>query len=464
MLFTSFDFLAFFGALIGLLVLFRSSRARFLIVLLASYVFYAAWDWRFLSLLLACSFWNYGLALAIDKAKSDAGRKAAMVVAVVLNLAALVYFKYANFFLDSFTALFGLQSPGALKIILPLGISFFTFQGVSYVVDVYRRVHPPEKDLLVFLLFKAFFPQLIAGPIVRAHEFMPQLERPFRFKKQMIKTGLQYFLFGCLTKLVFADNFAVMADQVFANPAMYDVPTHWIALLSYTGQIYCDFFGYSMMAIGLARILGYRLPLNFRMPYVSSSIQDFWRRWHITLSNWLRDYLYIAFGGNRRGKLMTNVNLMLTMLIGGLWHGASWNFVLWGGLQGGALILNRFYPRPLLGGSLFGKGLGWSLTFLFVALAWVPFRASDLSTTADYFKGLTGFSDGAAQWFYMPSLVLLGLLGVWHCGYLYSGRFRRGQMAFRRLGLRAWLGLAAALLAILFYAPMGQTPFIYFQF
>jgi len=464
MLFTSLDFLAFFAVLIVLLICFRTSRARFLIVLLASYVFYAAWDWRFLSLLLACSLWNYGLALAIQNARSDRHRKLALIVAVTLNLVALVYFKYANFFIDSLTGLLGIQSPGALNIILPLGISFFTFQGVSYVVDTYRRVHPAEKDLMVFLLFKAFFPQLIAGPIVRAGEFMAQLERPFRFNKIMIRTGLQYFLFGCVSKLVFADNLSIMVDHVFKSPNQYDTATHWLAILSYSGQIYCDFFGYSMMAIGLSRILGYRLPLNFRMPYAAFSIQDFWRRWHITLSNWLRDYLYVSFGGNRKGKVRTYVNLLLTMLIGGLWHGASWNFVIWGGLQGVALILNRLWPKAILGGNFLGNAIGWGSTFLFVVLAWVPFRAVDLPTTAAFYTALAGFGPGQAQWIYMPSVILLTVLAGWHVAYLASGRFRRSQLAFRRFSPLACLTLLVAFVAILMYAPLGQTPFIYFQF
>ena len=465
MLFTSIDFLIFFALLLAVLACVRDPRARQAVVLAASYVFYAAWDWRLLSLLWACSLWNWALAIHIEDARTEAGRRTALWLAVALNIAALGYFKYAGFFVQSFTSLFHLRSEGALKIILPLGISFFTFQGVAYVADVYRRAHAPVRSLPDFLFFKAFFPQLIAGPIVRAGQFMPQIERGLRFRPEMIASGAQAFLLGALTKLVFADNLAVCADQVFAKPGMYDAPTLWLGLLSYAGQIYCDFFGYSMMAIGLARILGYRLPMNFRMPYVSRSIQEFWRRWHITLSNWLRDYLYISLGGSRRGDFATYGNLLLTMLIGGLWHGASWTFVLWGGLHGLALVINRLWPKPLLGGTAAGSVLGWALNFGFVTLAWLPFRAHDFGSVVVYLTGLVGIGGGRANWMYAPALVALGLLAVWHLAYVLAPEFKKRQVVFRR-----WDGFAAvganlaAVAAIALYAPLDQTPFIYFQF
>ena len=466
MLFTSVDFLIFFAILLGILAVVRDSRARFWVVLVASYIFYAAWDWRLLSLLVACSLWNWWLGLVIEDASSERRRKAAMIVAVTLNLLALGYFKYANFFVRSFEELFDIRSTGALAIILPLGISFFTFQGIAYVVDVYRRTKHATRDLVTFLFFKAFFPQLIAGPIVRAAQFMPQLARPFRMKREMIVMGAQYFLVGAVSKLVLADNLAYAVDWIFADPGKYDSATLWLGLFAYTGQIYCDFFGYSMMAIGLARIMGYRLPVNFRMPYVSLDIQEFWRRWHITLSNWLRDYLYIALGGNRKGPVRTYANLGMTMLIGGLWHGASWAFVLWGGLHGGALIINRLWSRYVPRERRLPALLGWAITFAFVVLAWLPFRAPQWGTLEAYARGLIGRGDGTAHWPYAPALIVLAVVTAWHIFYRVAPRWKKSLAGFRHPE-RFWqMGvLLAAILALILFTPLSGTgPFIYFQF
>jgi alginate O-acetyltransferase complex protein AlgI len=465
MLFTSFDFLIFFAVLLALLAVFRESRTRFWIVLAASYLFYAAWDWRLLGLLVACSLWNWYLGLRVEDARTDKARKLLMILAVMLNLSALGYFKYANFFVQSFQGMFGIKSTGALSIILPLGISFFTFQGISYVADIYRRTKPATRDLVTFLFFKAFFPQLIAGPIVRASQFMPQLARPFRMKHSMMVMGAQYFVVGAFSKLVLADNLSIAVDWIYRAPEQFDAATLWLALFSYAGQIYCDFFGYSMMAIGLARIMGYRLPVNFRMPYVSLSIQEFWRRWHITLSNWLRDYLYIALGGNRLGPVRTYANLALTMLIGGLWHGASWNFVLWGGLHGSALVVNRLWSRGRSGLRLPAL-LAWGVTFMFVVLAWVPFRAPDFATTKTVLKGLAGQGPGVVHWPYVPALIVLGFVVAWHLIYVFGSDWRRGLLGFRRPS-RFWAigGIATAVSAILLFTPQtGSSPFIYFQF
>ncbi len=464
MLFTSTDFAIFFAILMVLLAIVRQSRARFIIVLLASWVFYAAWDWRFLPLLLAVSFWNYAFGLWLESARGQTLRRILVWVSVSGNLAALGYFKYANFFLENLHALTGLGR--ALSITLPLGISFFTFQGVSYVVDVYRRTKPATRDLVVFLFFKAFFPQLIAGPIVRATEFMPQLQRPFTMKRHMIIMGVQYFLFGAVSKLVLADNLAIAADMIFDDPARFDTATLWLGVFAYAGQIYCDFFGYSMMAIGLARIMGYRLPINFRMPYVARSIQDFWRRWHITLSRWLRDYLYITLGGNRRGNLRTYFNLIATMLIGGLWHGASWNFILWGALHGSVQIIDRFWTRHRPEALRLPAFLGWGLTFLFVILAWIPFRAKDFPTTALFLQGLVGAGHGMTHWLYTPALLVLAVLLAWHIGFESARKWNKHLLGFRRPWQFRQMGvLLLAVLAIVLFTPLGGNgAFIYFQF
>lgn len=466
MLFTSIDFLIFFAVLMAILSVIGNSTARFYIVLVASYIFYAAWDWPFLGLLLAISFWNYFFGIAMEDVDSRGKAKVLMFAAVAGNLVTLGYFKYANFFVENFEALFGIRSTGALAIILPLGVSFFTFQGVSYIVDVYRGTKPATRHLATFLFFKAFFPQLIAGPIVRATEFMPQLQRPFRMRREMIIMGLQYFLVGAFSKLVLADNLAQAVDPIFADPGKFNAMTLSIGLLSYAGQIYCDFFGYSMMAIGLARIMGYRLPINFNMPYVARTIQDFWRRWHMTLSRWLRDYLYISLGGNRHGNVRTYANLATTMLIGGLWHGASWNFVLWGGLHGSVQIIDRWWTRHRPFGFRLPSWFAWTLTFSFVVLAWLPFRAPDFATTKTYFMGMIGQGQGMANWPYVPALIVLGILVIWHIGYELSSPWRKSLLGFRhpsRLPQMAFITLL--ILSIIFFTPLGGGgAFIYFQF
>jgi alginate O-acetyltransferase complex protein AlgI len=454
MLFTSTDFVAFFAVLMAILAVVRNSRARFYVVLIASYIFYAAWDWRYLPLLLLVSFWNYGFGLAIEACENPRLRKAYVTIAVSGNLGALLYYKYANFFLDNIKAITGAHW-SLLQITLPLGISFFTFQGVSYVVDVYRRSKPATRDLVQFLFFKAFFPQLIAGPIVRAREFLPQLQRPFRMLRPLVINGLQMFLVGAFSKLVLADNLAIAADAIFNEPGRFDTATLWLGTFAYAGQIYCDFFGYSMMAIGLSRVMGYRLPVNFCMPYVARSIQDFWRRWHMTLSRWLRDYLYISMGGNRRGAVRTYVHLI-----------TSWNFVLWGALHGTVQIIDRFWTLHRPASWRLNAGFTWVLTFSFVILAWIPFRAKDFPTTATFLRGLVGHGDGHTHWLYAPALIVLGLLVAWHVWFEATSKWHKGKIGFRRPTRFGQMGLLLlAALGIAFFAPLGGNgAFIYFQF
>jgi alginate O-acetyltransferase complex protein AlgI len=294
---------------------------------------------------------------------------------------------------------------------------------------------------------------------------MPQLARPFRMKKLMIITGSQYILMGVLSKTVFADNLAVAVDQIFAKPALYDVPTLWLGLVAYTGQVYCDFFGYSLMAVGLARIFGYRMPINFRTSYASLSINELWSRHHITLSNWLRDYLYISLGGNRKGEIRSYLNLMITMVLGGFWHGASWAFVLWGLMHGIAVSINRKWSKPLFGGSGFGKFVGWFLTFWFFVISMLPFRAFDTTTMVTYAKGMLNLNGAKATWMYTPALVLIGILVIWHLLYYFSRPWRKKKLVFQRWGTTASVGFSMAVLfAILMYAQVAQSPFIYFQF
>lgn len=375
-IFSSLTFFVFFGVVMGLLFVLKSDRHKQIMLLAASYVFYGAWDWRFLSLILASSLWSYWLGLRIAATPDGPRRKRYLIASLCMDLGLLAVFKYANFFLDSFYGLTGLSQSVALNITLPVGISFFTFQTMSYSIDLYRRRIDVCDDMGRFLLFVSFFPQLVAGPIVRASEFLPQLHQPIGPKGRDISVGLQIFVLGLTQKLLVADNLAAWVDPVFATPALYDAATLWGALTAYSLQIFCDFSGYSLMAIGVGRAMGFELPENFRTPYLAKTITEFWRRWHISLSTWLRDYLYISLGGNRKGERRTDVNVLLTMLLGGLWHGAGWNFVLWGALHGGALIVqkhwsNRFRATERLSGAGLAAWtwLSWALTLLLVMMA-----------------------------------------------------------------------------------------------
>ncbi|NNE09943.1 MAG: MBOAT family protein, partial [Gemmatimonadetes bacterium] len=346
MIFTEFRFLAFFAVVLAVHWALPRNRPRKVWLLLASYAFYAAWDWRFLSLILGSTVLDYFVGRRLDGAAlSEGARKRWVSLSVIGNLGILSAFKYFHFFADSALALLealGFHAdPLTIRIILPVGISFYTFQTMSYSLDVYRRKMRATHDILDLALFVGFFPQLVAGPIVRAREFIPQLARRRARSDVRFRPYLLLFLAGFFKKACVSDNIVGVVDRYFADPASYDALSTWIAVLLYTIQIYCDFSGYSDIAIATAGFLGYTLCENFAFPYFSGSIQDLWRRWHISLSSWLRDYLYIPLGGSRGGKLFRYRNLMLTMLLGGLWHGAAWTFVIWGAIHGALLVGQR---------------------------------------------------------------------------------------------------------------------------
>ncbi|MFG0263068.1 MAG: MBOAT family O-acyltransferase, partial [Novipirellula sp. JB048] len=343
MLFTQPEFLIFFLGVLAAVWMTRRVRLRNAILLAASYYFYAYWDVRFCLLLAFSTLMDFGIARAMGSNDNAVFRRRLLTLSVVVNRGVLGFFKYFNFFIDSATPI--IESLGGsastLNLILPVGISFYTFQTLSYTIDVYRRVLRPSSSLLEFALYVAFFPQLVAGPIVRARELLPQLASPSRWSHRRFYGGFQQALRGAVKKVLMADRLGEMVDVVFANPDYYSSTTLWLAVFAYGGQIYLDFSGYTDMAIGSAKMLGYRFPKNFRHPYLATSMAEFWHRWHMTLSRWLRDYLYIPLGGSRRSNLVTYRNLMLTMTLGGLWHGAAWTFVLWGVLHGAALGAER---------------------------------------------------------------------------------------------------------------------------
>src|SRR5512139_2965202 len=397
MIFNSFIFWAFFAVVVA--VYWRlPQRGQNLLLLVASYVFYGYWNWKFLGLLFASTLVDYYVSTRIASSQSQQRRRRLIVLSMVANLTFLGYFKYFGFFVTEFGNL--LTSLGfhphfpVLSIVLPVGISFYTFQSMSYTIDVYRGTTRPAKDFFNFALFVSYFPQLVAGPIERSSELLPQIESKRVYRRGDFEEGLYHVLLGLFKKVVLADNVALIANHVFDSattglPAVEVV----VGVLAFALQIYGDFSGYSSIAQGVSRWMGIGLIYNFRMPYFSRSPSEFWQRWHISLSAWLRDYLYISLGGNRRGHVRTYVNLMLTMLLGGLWHGAAWTFVVWGGLHGAALAVTRANQRHFAASEKARRGYlaalpGWFFTFHFVCAAWVFFRAESFQKAASVFAQL----------------------------------------------------------------------------
>jgi alginate O-acetyltransferase complex protein AlgI len=461
MIFTELRFLGFFVAVFALHWALRGDQERKWLLLAASWWFYAAWDWRYLGLLLLSTAIDYTAARGLDALSQgpyDAPkRRMWLCVSLGANLGILCAFKYYDFFVGSAAALFDLDV-AALGLVLPLGISFFTFQTMSYTIDVYRRTTRAAGALDV-ALFVAFFPQLVAGPIVRARDLLPQLAAPRRFAVVPVRAALGLFLIGYVKKAAVADNLAPIVDAYFADPAAYDAHAAWIAVTSYAAQIYCDFSGYSDMAIATAWLLGYELGRNFDAPYAAASVTEFWRRWHLSLSSWLRDYVYIPLGGNRCGAARTYRNLLLTMLIGGLWHGAAWTFVAWGGLHGLALALERALGVQERRGA--ARVFGAAATFVFVCAAWVCFRSQDFATAGTVLRAYLLFDGAGAASF--PGWLWGVLLALATAHTLAQLGQRRGWWRALPDWLFAigWGSLAALAIAA---SPIGSRPFIYFQF
>ena len=388
MVFNSLTFLIFFAIVLILHRVLPGDRAKKLNLLVASYLFYAGWNPPFVALLAISTVVDWTATKAMARSESVPRRRLLLLVSLCVNLGLLGYFKYGGFLLDSFVhlcALIGVPfKPAAPSIILPVGISFYTFQTLSYTIDVYRKDSKPWHSGLDFALYVAFFPQLVAGPIVRSHTFLPQCARMLPATGRQLAWGLHLLLLGMFQKVFLADGFlAPIADAVYNNVAAAGRSDAWLGTLAFAGQIFFDFSGYSTAAIGVALCLGFQLPQNFRFPYAAIGFSDFWQRWHISLSSWLRDYLYIPMGGNRHGPTRTQLHLMATMLLGGLWHGASWRFVFWGFLHGLYLVIERQAKRHLGHVRIFSHwtsraGLGL-FTFALVCLTWVPFRAASFA-------------------------------------------------------------------------------------
>ena len=473
MIFSSLQFLVFFTIFFVLYLLLKNrGKIFFIFLLVASYYFYMSWSAPFILVLIFTTVMDYTFGMKIFKEENVKRKKLFVVLSVIMNLSLLAFFKYINFFIGNVNSIAHLLSDHphllmAVNIPLPVGISFFTFKSMSYTIDVYRGKFKAEKDFLKFATFVAFFPELVAGPIVRAEEILPQFSRPVNPTAAKFSKGLKLFVMGFFKKLFIADMISPYSDNVFAHIGIVSGYEVWVGLIAYTIQIYCDFSGYTDMAIGIAKMLDFDFPENFNMPYASKSITEFWRRWHMTLSFWLRDYLYISLGGNRRGKIRTDVNLFLTMLIGGLWHGANWTFVFWGGLHGAFLIIHKFWLqiRKKLGWQELDNNFLWNsfslvLTLLCVMLAWAYFRAPDFATANAVLLKLTEFR--FSQVYYLPQFFFLVLLVIGaHILYPYfygaNHTFRRNHV-FEKI-MYAWL-----ILLLLLMAPTHTSPFVYFQF
>lgn len=466
------------AAVLGVLLV-RAARPRLAVILGASYVFYAfpattvdgiVDNWKFLPLVFASSTVDWWLGRRIGREQDQARRKRWLIVTVVVNLGLLAFFKYTNFCVDSLrTALgaVGVSVPVAtLQVALPIGISFFTFESMSYVIDVYRRDLPPHESYLEYLSFVAFFPHLVSGPIVRPRDLLPQLGGAPRFSERDASEGLFLIAVGLLKKVAIADYLALnLVDRVFDQPIQYSALECYVAVLGYATQIYCDFSGYTDVAIGSALLLGVRMPKNFDAPYKAHDIQNFWRRWHISLSTWLRDYLYVPLGGNRLGRARTYLNLLATMVLGGLWHGASWTFVVWGGLHGLALAADRWWSERR-GGRAEPAGarrvLGVLATFHFVCLCWVFFRSRTFGQAWILFSEIATATTQHAN----LSWQVLGVLGLGLGTHWLPERwFERALARFSALPAVAQ-GAVLVVVGVVLRRVAGaeQVPFVYFQF
>ncbi|EDP96862.1 MBOAT family O-acyltransferase [Kordia algicida OT-1] len=446
-------------------------KARIIFLLLASYYFYMSWNPIFILLILFSTVVDYIAGKKIHQSSSKKQKRLFLIISLVTNLGFLAYFKYVNFFLGTVNDVAGTNF--FVDVILPVGISFYTFQSMCYTIDIYYGKMKPSKDFFEFSLYVTFFPQLVAGPIVRAIDFIPQLKVNQRFKDINFQLAANYFLLGLVKKVVIADNIAKFSDPLFANPDQYGTLSSWIGVMSYSIQIYCDFSGYSDMAIGVAALLGFRLMENFNMPYNATNITVFWRKWHISLSTWLRDYLFIPLGGSRVSKkIFYYRNLMLTMLLGGLWHGASWNFVVWGGLHGAALIIHKLYKTKYSDNfkfSKFGTSLytvsAWVLTMIFVMVTWVFFRAQTFGDAAQVLQNMFTFQESIN---YRIPIAFIALFGITVIGHFFGTKYykeveeNQGHMFSNPYLQGALFGLAIFL--VLLFGSDDNQAFIYFQF
>jgi alginate O-acetyltransferase complex protein AlgI len=472
MLFNSLGFVVFFILVLIVYYLPIGWKAKKIHLLIASYLFYAAWNPPLVILLWISTMVDWLAGNRLEKTDNKFHRKLLLLVSVFVNLGFLVFFKYGGFLLDNFVYAASYYNidfqPARPDIILPMGISFYTFQTMSYTIDIFRKRSKPARSFLDFALYVTFFPQLVAGPIVRSTDLIPQFAKPKKTTKQQFTWGLFLLTLGLFMKIVLADSFlASPVDTVFGESGLLNSLDAWLGVMAFSGQIFFDFAGYSTCAIGIAYTLGFHLPHNFLFPYAAIGFSDLWRRWHITLSSWLRDYLYIPLGGNRTGPLRTYFNLMLTMLLGGLWHGAAWTFVIWGGLHGLFLSVERFAKNRwsiTFNTAKFYIGFPLALlTYFFVNLTWVFFRAQDFGTAWNMLISMFSFSDGARV-LHTLDIIIVSLIIV---GMLLVHWFMRNTTVKDVLQKTDWkiIGIGWAIMLFLLIISQGSgDSFIYFQF
>ena len=468
MIFTEPRFILFFVIIFILYWSCPYNKIRKIFLLLCSYIFYSAWNWRFLFLILISTSVDYVVGVQLTKTNKQKIRKILLLTSLSVDLGILGFFKYFNFFAQSLSTF--LQSLGVevdytyINIILPVGISFYTFQALSYTIDVYLGKIEPCKNPIDFALFIAFFPQLVAGPIVRAIDFIPQLFVLRKWTDVRVRACLLLFLAGFIKKACISDNLSPYADAYFQDPASFSTCSTHLAAILYSIQIYCDFSGYSDMAIACAGLLGYHFPVNFNFPYFAVNIADFWRRWHISLSSWLRDYLYIPLGGNRNGTAKTYRNLLLTMFLGGLWHGASWNFVIWGSIHGIALMFLRIVDTLIptnYSKTKLKTIISCLVTYIFVCSTWILFRSSDFYTSTQILSSFFLINNSGTQvlwpflWIYI--LILLAVHWIVYKNYLKTFVYNLPIPVFSLLYGVAWA-------IIMTWVNTSYRPFIYFQF
>lgn len=468
MTFTSIVFLIFFTVFILLWANLKKREARWFLLTIASFFFYGWWDWYFLGLLIATGFFDFVLAIFIDRAQSHSRKRFLMCFSVISNLSVLFLFKYAVFFSKNFEAFmlnFGVtwniaNNIPAVLLILPIGISFYTFESLSYTIDVYHGHIKPTRNVFQYFAFLSMFPRLVAGPIERPANLLPQMESNKPPSQEMIWKGFNLVLFGYFKKLVIADNLAPLVNQAFESSTPLSGYSWWIAMLSFSIQIYCDFSGYSDIARGLANFMGFDFKLNFNSPYIAQGFSDFWRRWHISLSSWFRDYLYIPLGGSKVSRVRAHVNSWITMLVSGFWHGANWTFVVWGGMHALYLSVEKelAWDKFLLRKS-WGKYLVAFITFILATLAWVFFRAETLTKGVEVTKAMLLMSDGAKMVTNKQIiLILLPLLPQW-----YELNKNKTAVEFYLPNWIIRIAMSVMILLCIYYRGPGST-FIYFQF
>ncbi|MBR5465032.1 MAG: MBOAT family protein [Alistipes sp.] len=465
----------FVGFLLGYWLLRKTTHLRILYVVAFSLYFYYKSSGLYFALLIMAATYDYLIGYSLYLTKGRTARKLLVTMSVVMNLAMLGYFKYTNFLFDLTNQLFGVGFLDFQNIFLPVGISFFVFQSMSYTIDIYRGNLRPLNSWFDYLFYLSFFPQLVAGPIVRASNFIPQIRRKPVVTREMLGSALFLILTGLFKKAIISDYIALnFVDRIFDEPLLYSGFECLMGIYGYALQIYCDFSGYSDMAIGLALLMGFHFPKNFDAPYRSATITEFWRRWHISLSSWLRDYLYISLGGNRKGRVRTYLNLLITMLLGGLWHGAAVRFILWGALHGIALAVHKMWLQVVPGAKTLGKDmnpvmrlLGTLFTFHLVCLGWLVFRADSMQTAGLMLHQIFSAFDASL----IPQIIAgySGAFLLLAIGYVLHAIPDRGDQWLRGAITNAPMGLQVAMMVLMIWLVMQVKssdiqPFIYFQF